>query len=100
MNSTNYLPNDIMSHILSIRTQEMKKYKYKKDYNTFVNDFKKTIYNFKDDILRDRMGYIKLYGTDCKDHKKILDTYELWDISSRILGDEESENILNMYIDD
>ncbi len=107
MKSVNYLPNDIMQYIMDIRRQEMKTDLYKSNYIKFVNDFKESIYNFKDDILRDRIGYIKLYGNDCKDHKKILDTYELWDISPRILtpteeerGDEESDNILNWYIED
>ena len=107
MNKVNYLPNDIMQYIMDIRRQEMKNDLYKSNYNNFVNDFKESIYNFKDDILRDRIGHKKLYGNDCKDHKKILDTYELWEISSRILTptgeeweDEERENILNWYIED
>ncbi len=105
MNNSNYLPNDIMSHILSIRREEMKKDKYKKDYNKFVNDFKESIYNFKDDTLRDRIGYENLYNKhtymDWSDCKNILDTYELWEISSRILTpteEEEKINILNWYI--
>ena len=117
MNSINYLPNDIMSHILSIRTEEMKKEKEIKDnknkYDLVVSTFKEKLYFLKDDILRDHIGYKKLYNEvmndgKCKweDCKKILDTWELWEINiyfniltpiGEEYEDEERCNNLNYY---
>ncbi len=108
-NNINHLPNDLMSLILSIRTEEMKKDKQikenKEKYNNFVNSFKENIYILKDDILRDSYGTKGLYkevmdGDDCmwEDCKKVLDKWELWDIDFNILtpvSDEDPFNNLN-----
>lgn len=110
MNNQNYLPSDLMSIILNMRTEEMKKDKQikdsKKNYDKFVNSFKENIYAFKDDILRDSYGTHGLYkevmdgGEDCswEDCKKVLDKWELWDIDYNILtpvSDEDPCNNLN-----
>ena len=115
--NNNFLPNDLMSLILNMRTEEMKKDKQikenKENYNNFVNSFKESLYFYKDDILRDRIGTKGLYkevmdGDDCmwEECKKVLDTWEIWEISDNILTpieeeweDEERYNTLNMYID-
>lgn len=106
----NYLPNDLMSLILNMRTEEMKKDKQikenKEKYNNFINSFKENIYILKDDILRDSYGTKGLYkevmdgGEDCswEDCKKVLDKWELWEIDYNILSpvsDEEPFNNLN-----
>ena len=111
MNNSNYLPQDLLSMILNMRGAEMKKEKEIKDnknkYNQVVSIFKERIYLLKDDILRDRMGSNKLYHEvmidgKCKwsDCKKILDTWELWEIDLKILSpveDEEPDNNLNYF---
>ncbi len=108
-NNMNYLPNDLMSLILSIRTEEMKKDKQikesKENYNNFVKDFKEKIYFFKDDILRDSYGTKGLYeeemdgdDIDMEGMKRVLDKWELWDIDFNILSpvsDEDPFNSLN-----
>jgi len=113
--NNNFLPNDLMSLILNMRTEEMKKDKQikenKEKYNNVVSTFKESLYLYKDDILRDRIGRRELYKevldeSMWEDSKKVLDTWELWEISDNILTpieeeweDEERYNNLNMYID-
>ena len=115
----NYLPNDLMSLILNMRTEEMKKDKQikesKEKYNNVVSTFKESIYSWKDDILRDRIGTRELYKEildesgdyTCEDSKKVLDTWEIWEIYDNLLTpieeeweDEERCNTLNWYIED
>ncbi len=106
MNNNNYLPTDLMSLILSIRTEEMKKDKEikenKENYNNFVKDFKEKIYEIKNDILRDTYGsgIFGLYGREDKDcsvehREKVLDKWELWEIEFDILSPIEDEEPLN-----
>jgi len=115
MDRMNYLPNDLMSMILSMRTEEMKKDKQikesKEKYNNFVEIFKESLYSYKDDILRDRHGTKRLYkevldeSGECKweDCKKVLDTWEIWEIDNILTPieeeweDEERINCLNWY---
>tara|TARA_R110001632_G_scaffold71568_2_gene165910 strand:- start:173 stop:538 length:366 start_codon:yes stop_codon:yes gene_type:complete len=117
-NNINHLPNDLMSLILSIRTEEMKKDKRikeqikeqikenKEKYNNFVNSFKEKTFLYKDDILRDRYGTKGLYKEeemDLEGMKRVLDKWELWEIDNLLTPieeegeDEERINFLNWY---
>ncbi len=109
----NYLPNDIMSLILNIRTEEMKKDREEKKrlinkekYTEVMNTFLLSILSFKHDILSDSMGGTALYGgdpfnMDKEECFKKLDRYELHDIECKILSpieDNEPYNDLNTWI--
>ena len=113
MNQINFLPNDIMSLILNIRSEEMKKDKEEKKrqmnkekYTEVMDTFLLSVLSFKHDILSDRMGSSTLYGgdpfnMDKEECFKILDGYELHDIEGRMLSDPEDEdpyNMLNSWI--
>ena len=109
MNNNNYLPTDLMSLILNMRTEEMKKDKQikesKEKYNNVVSTFKESLYLYKDDILRDTYGTKGLYeeemdgdDIDMEGMKRVLDKWELWDIDFNILSpvsDEDPCNNLN-----
>ena len=110
MDKINYLPNDLMSMILSMRSEEMKKDKQikesKEKYNNVVSTFKENIYLFKDDILRDRYGTKGLYGEemdgddiDKEGMNRILDKWELWDLDFPILSKEEDNEPFNWLND-
>jgi uncharacterized protein YqgQ len=88
-----------------MRTEEMKKDKQikesKEKYNKVVNYFKESLYELKDEILRDNIGRFKLYGEElCKkkdweECKKVLDTWEIWEINFNILSPVEEEEPFN-----
>jgi len=95
---------DMISKILNIRMESKKDDRYKKNYDNFVNTFTENIASFKDDILRDEMGYEELYHDTCMDWvdcKEILKEWELWYLDTKILSpveDNEHDNNLN-YVD-
>ena len=103
---TPYLPEDIFSLILKIRSEEMKKERQIKEskaqYDFLVAGFNESLACFKDDILRDTFGTKVLYGTDCAmewaDCKEVLNKYEIWELDYPILSpveDNEPFNNLN-----
>ena len=95
---------DMISKILNIRMESKKDDRYKNNYNNFVKSFNEGIASFKDDILRDSMGYEALYHDTCMEWSacvEILKEYELHDLDCKILSpveDNEPDNNLN-YVD-
>tara|TARA_R110001632_G_scaffold26956_4_gene72606 strand:+ start:1983 stop:2330 length:348 start_codon:yes stop_codon:yes gene_type:complete len=110
--NTPQLNFDMISKILNMRMESKKEERirlqapFKKQYNEVMNSFLLSVRTFKDDILRDDMGSISLYGGDIFDMPmneviRVLDGYELHEIDHPILSpveDEEPMNNLNIWI--
>lgn len=115
MNKIDYLPNDIMSLILNIRSEEMKKDKEKLKYDKVMKSLKNSMFYKKQDslsyIMENKGLWRKAEKTnDYSEIDKFIDSYEWWELPelhNRILSDKESYdmeegeiayNYLNQYI--
>lgn len=115
MNNANYLPNDIMSLILSIRTEEMKKDKEKIKYDKVMKSLNNAIFYKKQDslsyILESKGFYREAEKTN--NYSKLdsfIESHEWWELPplhNHILSDKDSYdreegevayNYLNQYI--
>jgi hypothetical protein len=108
----NYLPNDLMSMILSMRTEEMKKDREKLKYDKVMKSFNKGVFYFKQEHFYNEMEKKGLFRE--KDFSKIqsfIKNNELWEIphyfnnllSNKDFYDREAgeigTNYLNVYIE-
>tara|TARA_R110000803_G_scaffold140861_3_gene207401 strand:+ start:4900 stop:5265 length:366 start_codon:yes stop_codon:yes gene_type:complete len=121
MNTINFLPTDIMSMILKMRTEEMKNDKYKKDYDYVISSFKDAVRDMKDDFLCNQYGHYEIYEVSSSEEldnlsneEKInqLNDWELHDLPYGFLAqvdddepqfrsedDGHNSNCLNSFID-
>jgi hypothetical protein len=109
MNNANYLPNDIMSLILNMRTEEMKKDKEKLKYDKIMESLKKGVFYFKQEHFYNEMEEKGLIN-DFNKVYNFLKNRELWEIpyyynnlltNKDFYDREEGEigtNYLNQYI--
>lgn len=115
MNKIDYLPNDIMSLILNIRSEEMKKDKEKLKYDKVMKSLKLGMFYKKQDslsyIMENKGLWRKAEKTnDYSEIDKFIDSYEWWELPelyNHILSDKDSYdmeegeigyNYLNQYI--